>query len=100
MSLIHLEKENFTNLIANKKVVLDFYATWCGPCKMFGPVFEKVSNESDLIFIKIDIDQHIELAKEYGIMSVPTILLLNNGEIIKKSLGYMNENEFKEFIKN
>ena len=98
MSVIHLENENFEELIKNKKVVVDFYATWCGPCKMFGPVFEKVSNESSINFIKIDVDAHEDIARKYGIMSIPTIVLLNNGEVEKKHMGFMTEDELKKFI--
>lgn len=96
--LIKLENQNFEELIQNKKVVVDFYATWCGPCKMFSPVFEKVSNEIDIPFIKIDVDAHQEIARKYGIMSIPTILLLNNKETTKKHMGFMNEEELKKFI--
>ncbi len=98
MSVIHLENENFEELIKNKKVVVDFYATWCGPCKMFGPVFEKVSNESSITFIKIDVDAHEDIARKYGIMSIPTVVLLNNGEVEKKHMGFMTEDELKKFI--
>lgn len=98
MSVIHLENENFEELIKNKKVVVDFYATWCGPCKMFGPVFEKVSNESSITFIKIDVDAHEDIARKYGIMSIPTIVLLNNGEVEKTHMGFMTEDELKKFI--
>ena len=98
MSVIHLENENFEELIKNKKVVVDFYATWCGPCKMFGPVFEKVSNESSITFIKIDVDAHEDIARKYGIMSIPTVVLLNNGEVEKKHMGFMTEVELKKFI--
>ena len=98
MSVIHLENENFEELIKNKKVVVYFYATWCGPCKMFGPVFEKVSNESSITFIKIDVDAHEDIARKYGIMSIPTVVLLNNGEVEKKHMGFMTEDELKKFI--
>ena len=98
MSVIHLENENFEELIKNKKVVVDFYATWCGPCKMFGPVFEKVSNESSITFIKIDVDAHEDIARKYGIMSIPTVVLVNNGEVEKKHMGFMTEDELKKFI--
>lgn len=98
MSVIHLENENFEELIKNKKVVVDFYATWCGPCKMFAPVFEKVSNESSITFIKIDVDAHEDIARKYGIMSIPTVVLLNNGEVEKKHMGFMTEEELKKFI--
>lgn len=99
MSVIHLENEDFNEIIKNQKVVVDFFATWCGPCKMFGPIFEKVADDADISFVKVDTDKHEDIARVYGIMSIPTILLLDNGEVIKKHIGFLNEYELKEFIK-
>ncbi len=99
MSVIHLENEDFNEIIKNKKVVVDFFATWCGPCKMFGPIFEKVAEDVDIPFVKVDTDKHEDIARTYGIMSIPTILLLDNGKVIKKHIGFLNEYELKEFIK-
>ena len=65
MALIHYEKD-FDKLIEHTAVV-DFYATWCGPCKMFGPIFEEVSNEKDMNFIKLNVDDYSDIAREYGI---------------------------------
>ena len=65
MSLIHYE-DNFDNLIKDKAVV-DFFATWCGPCKMFSPVFEDVSSEMDINFIKINVDEYPDIARKYGV---------------------------------
>ena len=98
MNLIHLENEDFKEIIKDKRVVVDFYAQWCGPCKMFGPVFEKVSNDSNVTFVKIDVDKHEDIAREYGIMSIPTVLLLDSGNVIKKQMGFMNEEELRKFI--
>lgn len=98
MNLIHLENEDFKEIIKDKRVVVDFYAQWCGPCKMFGPVFEKVSNDSNVTFVKIDVDKHEDIAREYGIMSIPTVLLLDSGHVIKKQMGFMNEEELRKFI--
>ena len=78
MSIIHYETD-FTSLIKDTAVV-DFYATWCGPCKMFAPVFEEVSNEIDINFIKVDVDANSDLAREYGVMSIPTIILFKDGK--------------------
>ena len=72
--MIHLEKENFDELIKDK-VVVDFFATWCGPCKMLGPVFEELSTEiNDIKFVKVDIDEHEDLCRKYKVMSVPTLI--------------------------
>lgn len=97
MSLIHYEKD-FTSLIKDKAVV-DFYANWCGPCKMFGPVFENVSNKNDYNFIKLDVDKYSEVAREYGVMSIPTVILFENGKEVKRFTGFMNEEEFINFLK-
>jgi len=96
--MIHLKNEDFNELIKEKTIV-DFYATWCGPCKMLGPVFEEVSKESDIKFIKVDIDEHEELCKEYKVMSVPTLILFENGKEIKRNIGFIPKDKLQEFIK-
>ena len=78
MGLIHYEND-FSSLIKDKAVA-DFYATWCGPCKMFGPVFEDASKENEFNFIKLDVDKYSDVAREYGVMSIPTIILFENGK--------------------
>ncbi len=99
MSVIHLEKENFDSLINDNKVIVDFFATWCGPCKMVGPIFEKVSNEiSDVKFVKVDVDKFNDIARKYGVMSIPTFILFENGKEVKKEVGFMSEDKLKEFI--
>ena len=77
----------------------NFFATWCGPCKMLGKVLEEVENDIDIDIIKIDIDKYPQLAREYKIMSVPTVLLFNNNEVIKQNIGFMDKNKILEFIK-
>ena len=96
--MIHLENENFNELIKEKTVV-DFYATWCGPCKMLGPVFEEVANNSDIQFVKVDIDNHEDLCREYKVMSVPTLILFENGKEVKRNIGFIPKEKLEEFIK-
>lgn len=96
--MIHLENENFNELI-NKKTIVDFYATWCGPCKMLGPIFEEVSKESDIQFIKVDIDNHEDLCREYKVMSVPTLILFENGKELKRNIGFISKEKLIDFIK-
>lgn len=99
MSVIHLDKEDFYDIISNGKVVVDFFATWCGPCKMLGPVFEKVSDEvNDVKFVKLDVDKFNDIARQYGVMSVPTLILFENGKEVKKEIGFMSEDKLKDFI--
>ena len=97
MSLIHYEKD-FNTLIQDKAVV-DFYATWCGPCKMFGPIFEETANANNINFIKLDVDKHPEVAREYAVMSIPTIILFKEGKELKRHTGFMSKEELIEFIK-
>lgn len=81
-------------------VLLDFSAIWCGPCKMFAPIFEEFSSvcENAKCF-KVDVDENAELAKEFGIMTVPTVVLLNDGKEVKRNNGYMSIEQLDEFIK-
>ena len=101
MSVIHVTKENFDKAIgvSDKIIVVDFFATWCGPCKMLGPVVEQAAGEmSDVQFYKVDIDEEMELAQRYQIMSVPTLLFFKNGEPVKKSVGAVSLQELKSMI--
>ena len=84
-------EQAIAGVIASEKkpVVIDFYATWCGPCKMFGPIFDKATKEleGEMRLIKVDIDQMPNLASEYEVMSVPTIMVFENGKIKKQRAG-------------
>lgn len=97
MAIIHGTDENFKDLIKGK-VIVDFFATWCGPCKMLSPVIEKVSENTDITFIKMDVDECPNVSKEYGIMSVPTLLKIENGEVVDSKIGYLNEIELSKWI--
>lgn len=84
----------------NKSVVIDFHATWCGPCKMFAPIFERIAekNEADVQFVRIDVDKVPELAQKYSVISIPTIVGIRNGEVLHFSSGLMNEPSFQAVI--
>jgi len=97
MSLIHLEDENFDKLISNKCIV-DFYANWCSPCKIFAKTFEEVALNSDINFVKVDVDKHEDLARIYGVMSIPTIIMFENGDIVEKHIGILSKDELLELI--
>ena len=97
MSLIHYEKD-FDSLIKEKAVV-DFYADWCGPCKMFGPTFEEVSKDYDYNFIKVSVDNYPDIAKRYGVMTIPTVILFEKGKEERRNIGLLHKEEFKEFLK-
>lgn len=87
--------EDFDSLI-KKRVLVDFYADWCGPCKMLGPVLEKLDS---IDVIKVNVDNFGDLAKKYGVMSIPCVILFEDGKEIKRNIGFMNETKVKEFIK-
>lgn len=93
-------KDNFKDLIKEGNVLVDFYAEWCGPCRMLGPILEEVSNENkDITIIKVNVDNFEDLAREYGIMSIPTVILFKNGKESNKKIGFINKDELLEFIK-
>ena len=96
--LINLKEEKYEELVKEGLVVVDFYATWCGPCKMIGPVLEELSQELDIKVVKVDVDEHLEIARKFAIMSVPTILIYKNNEIVDKLIGFMPKDELKEKI--
>lgn len=97
MEIIHLENEkDFEELVKTDKILVDFYANWCGPCKMLAPVLEKTN--SDIKVIKVDTDEFEELSREYGVMSIPTLVLLEKGKEVKRNIGFIDEKNLLKFI--
>lgn len=91
--------DDFDGLVAKGVSILDFNATWCGPCRMLHPVFEAVSEElKEYNFIGIDIDENPILAGHFNIRSVPTIMVVRDGKVLKATAGYMDESTLKKFI--
>ncbi|MBQ4099713.1 MAG: thioredoxin [Clostridia bacterium] len=99
---ITLTVDNFKSevLESDKPVLVDFWATWCGPCRMIAPIIEEIANElsSTLKVGKVNVDEQEELAVKYGISSIPTLLLFKGGEVVKKTLGYMPKEAVLKFI--
>ena len=91
-------RDEFNELIKEGTVLVDFFATWCGPCKMLSPVLEELSEESDVIIVKVDVDEAGPLAAQYGIQAVPTLMLFKNGQRVDVRMGYQNKNQLLAFI--
>ena len=92
-------EEEFNEVIKKDKVVVDFYAEWCGPCKMLSPILDKVSKEMSLDTYKVNVDEVEDVAKQYGIMSIPTVMIFEKGKMTKKNVGFMDDAELREFVK-
>ena len=102
MAVTKIEEKDFKKVAidSKKKVLVDCYATWCGPCKMLGPVIDSLSEENDEYeFYKLDVDDAEEVSREYGIMSIPTLLVFENGELVNKSVGLISKEDLKKLLK-
>lgn len=102
MAVKHVKNNDFESevLKSDKKVLVDFYADWCGPCKMMGPVLEAVAKENDNIdVVKINVDEEQELAMRYRVMSIPALMVFEKGEVVKKSVGLISKAEVLDLIK-
>lgn len=82
----------------NKTVLVDFFATWCGPCRMLSPILEQVASETDAEILKVDIDESMDLARRFGIMSVPTMILFKNGEEVNRMTGLRQKAQILSMI--
>ena len=96
----HLENiSEFEKEVQGDLVIVDFYADWCGPCQMLAPVLEDLDKEVNVKIVKINVDDIPELARQFRVMSIPTLLLFKDGKFVKKELGYMPIERLREFIK-
>lgn len=96
----HLENiSEFEKEVQGELVIVDFYADWCGPCQMLAPVLEDLDKEVNVKIVKINVDDIPELARQFRVMSIPTLLLFKDGKFVKKELGYMPIERLREFIK-
>jgi thioredoxin 1 len=101
MALYHANDENFDSLVMNGLTLVDFWATWCGPCQMFGPIFEEVSNDiKDVNFVKFEIDDvNRRTPAKFGIRSIPSVLAFKNGELKEARTGLMDHETLTQWIK-
>lgn len=94
-----IKSDEFNEVIKNGIVFVDFFAKWCGPCKMISPVVDEISNEiEDVTFVKIDVDESSDIASRFSIMSIPTLMIFKNGELKSKNVGFMSKSEIVNFI--
>ena len=100
MSVIHVTKENFESVVTtDKPVLLDFWATWCGPCRMIAPVIEEIGDEHpEYVVGKINVDDESALASEFGIMSIPTLVVIKNGKITGQIVGVRPKDQILELL--
>lgn len=101
MSVKKIEEKDFNEVIKNKdkKVLVDCYADWCGPCRMLSPIIDELAEEIESCeFYKLNVDEAENISREYGIMSIPTILIFKDGKEINKSIGLKTKDELKELI--
>jgi len=103
MSVVTLSESNFEEEVirSDKKVLIDFWASWCGPCRMMSPVIDEIAAETDNIKIcKVNVDDEPSIAAKYGIMSIPTLLVVENGEVTGKSVGAVPKENVLALIGN
>ena len=101
MEIITITKDNYEKEVikAKTKVLIDFNADWCGPCRMLRPVIDTIANErADVKIVSVNVDDNEDLAREYGIMSIPCLVLIENGKELRRSVGLMPENEIVKLI--
>ena len=101
MSILHVNKNDFDSVVkqSTKTVLVDFWASWCGPCRMIAPVLEEVAAERpDVKVCKVNVDEEQELAISYGVSSIPTLLVFKNGQLVNKSIGAIPKQKILEML--
>lgn len=101
MAVIHVTEDDFKEIVldSDKPVLVDFFAQWCGPCQAMGPVVEEISEElQDVTVCKLDIDDAMETARKYRVMSIPTFLIFEGGEVVKRTVGEQTKAELLAFL--
>lgn len=102
MSAIVINKNNFDEITnSEKKVLLDFYASWCGPCRMLSPLVDKIADEHPEFLVgKINVDEETDLAMQFGVSSIPALFVLKNGKIVNQSLGAIPEQQILQLLED
>ncbi len=101
MAVLHLNQEGFDKLMAGSQLALvDFWATWCGPCKMLAPVIEELAAQYDgkVTVAKVDVDEEQDLAAKYGVMSIPTVVLFQGGQEVERLVGFLPKERYEEIL--
>ena len=100
MNVLHVDKHNFEELLTHEKpVLLDFYATWCGPCKLLSPVLDRLAAEhEEFVVAKVNVDEAADLASAFGVASIPTLVVLKNGREVARNVGVLPEKRILELV--
>lgn len=101
MAIIHLSKDSFDAEISVGATLVDFWATWCGPCRMQAPILEELERQTgdSLKIAKVDVDSEMELARRFRVMSIPTLLLFRDGQLVSRKIGLQDIEQLKEMVK-
>ncbi len=101
MAVVYADSTNLDENVKEGLVLLDFYADWCGPCKMIGPVLEQVADENDDIkVVKVNVDENIGLAQQYGVQGIPSLFVLKDGEVVSQKAGFMPKDALVDWVRN
>ena len=101
MAVVFANKDNFQETVAEGTVILDFYADWCAPCRMIGPVLEQIAEEnSDIKVVKVDVDNNSELANQFGVRGIPALFVLKNGKTVAQRAGFMPKAALVDWVRN
>ena len=99
MKVVEVNESNFEEITKEGTILLDFWASWCGPCRMLGPVLEQLSEEEGITIGKVNVDVEDNLADKFGISSIPALFLVKDGEVVKSTVGYQPIEELRNFLK-
>ena len=98
MEVIYTNEDSFEKVVKDGVVLVDFFAEWCGPCKMIGPVLDQAQKETDVQIVKVNVEENQNLAMKYGVMGVPTLIVFKDGEPVSKKSGFMPKEHVLSFI--